>query len=89
MRAFIFALSVAAYVAIPASATPPALDLDNPAYADPANKWESVDEAVASLPELADPTIKCRDTINKARADNGLPPMLDREPASPDKPHHI
>lgn len=31
----------------------------------------------------------CRDTISQARQEAGKPPLLDREPASPDKPYHI
>ncbi|MBU2588209.1 MAG: hypothetical protein KJ872_08860 [Alphaproteobacteria bacterium] len=31
----------------------------------------------------------CRDRISQARQDAGKPPLLDREPASPDKPYHI
>jgi hypothetical protein len=31
----------------------------------------------------------CRDRITMAREAAGQPPLLDREPASPDKPHRI
>ncbi|MDT8279951.1 MAG: hypothetical protein RQ806_05315 [Erythrobacter sp.] len=31
----------------------------------------------------------CRDRISQARQDAGKPPLLDREPASPDKPYPI
>lgn len=32
---------------------------------------------------------QCRDVITQARERAGKPPLLDREPASPDKPYHI
>ena len=31
----------------------------------------------------------CRDVITQAQQQAGKPPLLDREPASPDKPYHI
>lgn len=31
----------------------------------------------------------CRDRITQARKEAGKPPLLDREPASPDQPYHI
>lgn len=32
---------------------------------------------------------ECRDRITQARKEAGKPPLLDREPASPDQPYHI
>lgn len=32
---------------------------------------------------------QCRDVISHARQEAGKPPLLEREPASPDKPYHI
>lgn len=103
MRTPILTFSALACLTVPVAAepTPPTLKLDNPAYSDPAIKWETVEEAGAigtdtpsiitgdgrDLAELL--SAGCRDTINKARGELGQPPLLNREPASPDKPHHI
>ncbi len=32
---------------------------------------------------------QCRNLISQVRQEAGKPPLLDREPASPDKPYHI
>ena len=32
---------------------------------------------------------RCRDVISQARQEAGKPPLLEREPASPDRPYHI
>lgn len=32
---------------------------------------------------------RCRDVISQARQEAGKSPLLDREPASPDRPYHI
>lgn len=90
MRIHRIVFASAVCIALPAAAQPPLeQSISNPAYADPAAKWESVDEAVAGDADTPiDPEI-CRDIINKARADAGQAPLLEPEPASPDKPHHI
>lgn len=32
---------------------------------------------------------RCRDVISQARQEAGKPPLLERKPASPDRPYHI
>ena len=101
MRAVKFIICTLPFLAVHVGAMPPQDTLDNPAYADPAKKWETIDDAgaVGSAPaELKSDEESlleqlrsegCRDTINKARVQLGQPPLLDREPATPDKPHYI
>lgn len=45
--------------------------------------------ALRVIEPLAPPPEHCRDQITKAREDAGKSPLLDRAPASPDKPYHI
>lgn len=40
-------------------------------------------------PRFAPSDDRCRDVISQARQEAGKPPLLEREPASPDKPYHI
>ena len=91
MRKILIAFSTVAFVSLTAAAEPgsPALGLDNPAYADPAKKWDTIDEAVATLPEVTIDLGACRDMINKARIEAGQMPLFDRETASPDTPQMI
>ena len=73
---------------------PPQSALDNPDYTTPPERWQTVDDAFAQSP-MADPQADvldpeaCRDRITEARDATGQPPLLQREPASPDKPHAI
>ena len=82
----IAAASAATDAEVPPVPEPQVSSFDNPAYSAPATKWVSVDDAVAQFPEMAIEPLFCRDTINKARAEAGKPPLLGREAASPDKP---
>ena len=99
MRPSIAMIAGTVCLTFPAAAEPTSIviPLDNPAYSDPTKKWTSVDEAVADfeadddwqsalerLRNLRD----CRDVITKVRSEAGLP-LLDRQPASPDKPYLI
>ncbi|KPF65439.1 hypothetical protein IP79_03055 [Porphyrobacter sp. AAP60] len=62
------------------------LPLDNPSYLRTPTQVRLIqraqNEAVPSDEE-------CRDRITQAREAAGKPPLLDREPASPEKPYHI
>lgn len=73
---------------------PPQSALDNPAYTEPAEKWDSLEEVMARRgvlppPPMTDDAESCSDTIHEAREASGQAPLLEREPASPDKPHAI
>lgn len=73
---------------------PPESALDNPAYTTPLERWQTVDDAIAqsSMAELQADILNpeaCRDHITEARDATGQPPLLQRERASPDKPHAI
>lgn len=65
--------------------------LNNPAYEAPQHRWETIDDAMRQpadvIPgrEVVDPE-NCTDTIVEAREATGQPPLLQREPASPDQP---
>lgn len=111
----IFVLPVLGIALIGAGA-PPANQLDNPAYSDPPERWESVDDMIEDAEDaglivnegvrLGDPEdYDCRDRIHDAREASGQPPLpelapqapealpstplLDRQPASPDRPQAI
>jgi hypothetical protein len=67
-----------------------ALALVNAAEAPPPST--PVLQAQATTPAaqpIAPSDRQCRDVITQARQQAGMPPLLDREPASPDKPYHI
>ena len=77
---------------------PPRASLDNPAYSVPTEKWQTIDDAIDTANEagLAVPEgvsmpepIECRDTIEQTREASGQSPLLDREPATPDRPYAI
>ena len=72
-----FVISVAATSAVP-DRLEPATPLDQPAYANPAQAWKSIDDAGPSPEE-------CRTRIQHVRDQTGKP-KLDRAPASPDRP---
>lgn len=95
----LLALVSAADAYVAAEENPPVapapLALDNPAYSEPARKWTILDEALdkgtqIDLPDgyriLNSAPDACRDTISKARAEAGKPPLVYRAPASPDEP---
>ena len=69
---------------------PPYSALDNPAYTTPPEASETLREATGRDPEqpqINDAELQaCRDRITEAREASGQPPLLQREPASPDKP---
>ena len=70
---------------------PPHSALDNPAYSTPPGAWRTMEDATArtraALPEIDEAALQaCRDAIQQAREASGQPPLLDREPASPEKP---
>ena len=70
---------------------PPHSSLDNPAYSTPREAWRTMDDATARnparVPEIDEAALQaCRDAIRQAREASGQPPLLDREPASPEKP---
>ncbi|WP_054117746.1 hypothetical protein [Porphyrobacter sp. AAP60] len=71
---------------IPDTAEVIVLPLDNPSYLRTPTQVRLIqraqNEAVPSDEE-------CRDRITQAREAAGKPPLLDREPASPEKPYHI
>lgn len=73
---------------------PPYSALDNPAYTTPSEAWKTMRDATGRdpdwRPEIDESELqKCRDTITQAREATGQPPLLQREPASPDKPQAI
>lgn len=45
--------------------------------------------AIRELAPIAPTPEQCRDRITQARDAAGKPPLLDRGPASPDRPYHI
>ena len=63
-----------------------ALPLDNPSYVRNPEQARLIERAQN---EAAPSDTECRDRIARAREAAGKPPLLDREPASPDRPHHI
>lgn len=69
---------------------PPYSALDNPAYTNPPEASEILRDATGR--DLERPQIQsaehetCRDRISEARESARQPPLLQREPASPDKP---
>ena len=77
---------------------PPRSPLDNPAYTDPPEEWETLEQAMASDPreganapdgERDRQGGECRDTIEQVRKATGQPPRFDNRPASPERPHAI
>ena len=71
----------------PAPLALPVLATDNPAYTSPPERWKSVEEAVARVAEEEAPNpVECSDRITYAREATGQPPLLEREPALPEKP---
>jgi hypothetical protein len=100
MRRIALAIGSLSCLSLPVAAEPlpPVHSLDNPAYSDPAHKWATVEDADTEgmrieLPgnvslDIRDPR-DCRDRIEYVRAANGQPPLLDREPASPDEAQAI
>lgn len=74
---------------------PPQQALDNPAYSSPPERWSTVEDATRDATfetsegvGVGEPA-ECTDTITEAREATGQPPLLEREPASPDRPHAI
>lgn len=66
------------------------LPLDNPAYLRTPAQARLIERAQNENAPTAVPSdAECRDRITQAREAAGKPPLLDREPASPDKPYHI
>lgn len=62
--------------------------LNNPNYNTPPQAWRTLEEAVASV-ELSGEQpapAECNDRITQAREATGQTPLLQREPASPEKP---
>ena len=75
-------------IAVIAASEPAPPALDNPAYSTPPERWQSIDDAVATLPQptsAPDPE-QCSDRITHAREASGQPPLLNREAGSHDKP---
>ncbi len=99
MRYSLLILTALPLIALPASADDTVLEtpLNNPAFVSPAKPWTTIETATKPIVYenqrgvrlgAIDPR-ECRDRISKAREALGLPPQLNREPASPDKPHLI
>ncbi len=63
-----------------------ALPLDNPSYLRTPAQVSLIERAQS---ESVPSDEECRDRITQAREAAGKHPLLDREPASPDKPYHI
>jgi len=74
---------------------PPATSLDNPAYSDPPERWETLEDAVEAareaglvVPEgvrLGDPEdFECRDRIHDAREASGQHPLPELAPQGPE-----
>lgn len=75
---------------IPATAEAIVLSLDNPTYLRTPAQARLIERAQSETAPTAVPSdAECRDRITKAREAAGTPPLLDREPASPDKPYRI
>ena len=99
MRASVSVLAALSFLSVPASAEDIALEtsLNNPAYSHPAKAWKTLEDAKhevvlnqAEGVQIASPEDRsCRDRITYARQRLGQPPLLERQPASPDKPHLI
>ena len=98
MRTLAFSIAGLSLLASSAGANevPTPLALDNPAYTEPARPWTSIEDPKSKAVIIEEPSRLrelrgnyCRDRITHARELAGLPPLLDREPASPDKPHLI
>ena len=62
------------------------MPLDNPTYFRTTAQAKLIERAQSEAPPSE---AQCRDRITRARKEAGKPPLLDREPASPDKPYHI
>lgn len=88
MRVFVIA---SLPVLLIAASEPVPQTLDNPAYSSPPERWQTIDDAEDAFPEhAATPNDEhCSDTITHARDASGQPPLLQREPASPEKPQAI
>ncbi|UYV14779.1 hypothetical protein [Porphyrobacter sp. ULC335] len=71
-------LPLAALALVTAAEAPPPSDPDSQAQA-----------ATPAAQSVTPSDRQCRDVITQAREKAGMPPLLDREPASPDKPYHI
>lgn len=100
MRVWVSIPAVCCLLTVPASAEEPTAivsALDNPAYSQPARPWTSIKDAqqqtvldrfegvrIASADQQS-----CQDRISKARELLGKSLLLEREPASPEKPHLI
>ncbi|MHA7818305.1 MAG: hypothetical protein ACX930_01525 [Erythrobacter sp.] len=70
---------------------PPQSALDNPVYEAPQERWETVEDAQGQPSVLipgreTNDTESCTDAITEAREATDQPPLLEREPASPDRP---
>ncbi|WP_298466412.1 hypothetical protein [uncultured Erythrobacter sp.] len=99
MRSSFLILTALPFLMVPASAddTNLKMPLNNPAYVSPAKPWTTIENATKPVVYETQRGVRlgtidpqdCRDRISKAREALGLPPQLDREPASPDKPHLI
>ena len=59
-------------------------DAPSPAVRDPQPQSH-----MSESPTFTRSDVQCRDVISRARQEAGKPPLLEREPASPDKPYHI
>jgi hypothetical protein len=55
----------------------------------PAAPFPQAQTAIYAAQPLTPSDKQCRDVITQAREQAGKPPLLEREPASPDKPYHI
>lgn len=74
--------------------TPVQQGVNNPAYTTPPQRWQTIDDAledsVVLMPEAKPSDLEsCNDRITEAREASGQPPLLEREPASPEKPYAI
>lgn len=90
----VIAVSVLPFILVaasePAPVALPVPALDNPTYTTPPERWETIEEAVARVGDEEAPSpAECSDRISQARDETGQPPLLEREPASPEKPHAI
>lgn len=75
MKLIVFPLAALASVTAAAERTPP--------------PPSGPDAAIRELRPFEPSEQQCRDRITVAREAAGKPPLLEREPASPEKPYHI
>lgn len=99
MRNIILTSAVLCFAVTSGSADPgtQVQSLDNPAYSEPSERWESLEDALpdGEIPPIRGVTLDeitqadCRDRIEEAREVSGQTPLLQREAASPSDPQMI